>query len=101
MNTHTRSSKPWVFICTSSIWWGDSSFLFSFFWKNNHGTRTGTTASDRCLPQDLGIAVHPQHRILSRRLLPLSGLPQVDSDRRVHVVEGGADRRRLHAHGLG
>ena len=69
--------------------------------RGNHGTRGSPTASDWRLLQGLGLALRSQHLLLYGRLPQLSGLPQMDPDPRVHAHEGGADRRRVHAHALG
>src|SRR5256885_8664274 len=50
-------------------------------------SRRGTAASDRNLSQDLGIAVRSQHGVLSGRLLPFPGLPQVVSDHHLRSEE--------------
>src|SRR5438477_7374551 len=47
------------------------------------------------------MVVRPQHLLLSRRLLWLARPSQMVADPAVHGVEGWADRRGLHAHGLG
>jgi hypothetical protein len=50
---------------------------------------------------DLGIAVCSQHDVVSRRLLAVSKLPEMDTDSYFHVLKGRPDRRDLYAHGLG
>src|SRR5437588_8964229 len=47
------------------------------------------------------MVVRSQHRLLSRRLLWPTWLSQMGVDPAVHGVESWADRRCLHAHGLG
>ena len=61
----------------------------------------GATTSDQALSRGLGMAVRPQHMLLPGRLLRSARLSQMVSDPAVHDPESGADRRGLHAYGLG
>ena len=65
------------------------------------GTRRGTTTPAWHLSENLGMAVRSQRMFVCGRLLPCSGLPQMDADFGVHDVEGRADRRGFHAHEVG
>src|SRR5258708_16955151 len=47
------------------------------------------------------MVVRSQHLLLSRRLLWPPWLPQMVADPAVHGLEGGSDRRCLHAYGMG
>src|SRR5262249_787141 len=64
-------------------------------------TRRRATTPDQALSRGLGMAVYPQHLLLSRRLLRYPWTPQVVSDPPVHDFEGRLDCRGLHAYGLG
>src|SRR5262249_37722950 len=59
------------------------------------------TTPDKALSRGLGMAICPQHLLLSRRLLRYPWTPQMVSDPRVHDLEGRLDCRGLHAYGLG
>src|SRR5437764_12745069 len=100
-----RSSKSWACTGTSSIWCGCSSLPFSIFGEATHGTGSRTcrrtTTPDKALSRGLGMAVCPEHLLLSRRLLWSPWIPQMVSHPPVYDVEARLDCRGLHAYGLG
>src|SRR5262249_30105438 len=101
----TRSLKSWACTGTSSIWCGCSSLPFSIFGEATHGTGSRTcrrtTTPDKALSRGLGMAICPQHLLLSLRLLRFPGTPQLFFDPLFHDFEGGFDCGGLHAYGLG
>ncbi len=99
---------------TSWTWSGSLSSRCSISGEAGHGidshrSRSGHRTlvawragpSDRPVPEGLDPVVHPVHDVVHGGLLPRARLPALGADPDLHGAEGGADRRRVHAHGVG